>query len=79
MTIEEVTQVDSMEVLTLTIEAGMPTIPPRIERETTMTEREIESTWIREMIRMEEAMTTTPQVATVPTSRERVETITTVT
>jgi len=79
MTIEEVTQVVSMEVLTLTIEAGMPTIPPRIERETTMTEREIESTWIREMIRMEEAMTTIPQVATVPTSLERVETITTVT
>jgi len=79
MTIEEVTQVVSMEVLTLTIEAGMPTIPPRIERETTMTEREIESTWIREMIRMEEAMTIIPQVATVPTSLERVETITTVT
>ena len=68
-----------MELLTLTIEAGMLTIPPRIERETTMTEREIESTWIREMIRMEEAMTTIPQVAAVPTSRERVETITTVT
>jgi len=79
MTIEEVTQVDSMEVLTLTIEAGMPTIPPRIERETTMTEREIESTWIREMIRMEEAMTTIHQVAAVPTSQERVEAPTTVT
>ena len=36
---EEVTQEDSMEVLTLTIEAGMPTTPRRIERETTMTEQ----------------------------------------
>jgi hypothetical protein len=76
---EEVTQEDSMEVLTLTIEAGMPTTPRRIERETTMTEREIESTWIREMIRMEEAMTTIHQVAAVPTSQERVEAPTTVT
>jgi hypothetical protein len=80
MTIEEVIQVDSMEVLTLTIEVAMPTIPPHlIERETMMTERETESTWIREMIRMVEAMTTMHLVAAAPTSPERVEAPTTVT
>ena len=69
-----------MEALPLTIEVEMPTIPQHlIEQVTTMTERETESTWIREMIRMQEAMTTTIHPAAVPTSQERVEVTTTVT
>jgi hypothetical protein len=70
-----------MEALPLTIEVEMPTIPQHlIEQVTTMTERETESTWIREMIRMQEAMTTTIHLAAaVPTSQERVEITTTVT
>lgn len=80
--IEEVPQVDNMEVLPQTIEAEMPIIPPpQIELETTMTERETESTWIREMIRMEEAMTTTTihQLEVAATSPERAVAATTVT
>lgn len=79
-TIEEVTQVDNMEVIPLTIEAGTSIILPlRIERETTMTKRETESTWIREMIRMQEATTTMHQLEAALTSRERAEAPTTVT
>ena len=80
-TIEEVTLVDSMEVLLLTTEGVMLIIPPHlIELETTMTERETESTWIREMIRMEEAMTTTiHQLEAAVTNPERVAAATTMT
>lgn len=67
-----------MVVLPLTIEVVTSITPPRIELETMMTERETESTWIRETIKVEEAMTTTPHREGAATSPERAEAATTV-
>lgn len=78
MIIEEVAQVP-MVVLHLTTEAVTSTTPPQIERETTTTEKETVSTWIRETIKVEEAMiTTTPHREAAATSLERAEAATTV-
>ncbi len=53
--------------------------PPQIDPvETTMTEKETESTWTRETIKVEEDMITMLNQVGAPTSPERVEVATTV-